>query len=52
MLAHPCCTHIRPGQGHVLQDEERKGCRDEIRERSRSSPLSQLWLLDRCLLMM
>jgi hypothetical protein len=41
-----------PGQGHVLQDEEQEGCHDEIRERSRPSSPSQLWLLDRCLRMM
>ena len=44
MWAHPCCTHIPSGQGHVPQDEEHEGCRDEIHERSRPSYPSQLWL--------
>jgi hypothetical protein len=29
MRAHPCCTHIHPGQGQV-QDEARERCRDEF----------------------
>jgi hypothetical protein len=39
------------GQGQVPQNEELEGCRDEIRERSRLSSPSHLWLLDRCLRM-
>jgi hypothetical protein len=30
MRAHPCCTHILPGQGQVLQDKEHDGCRVEF----------------------
>jgi hypothetical protein len=30
----------------VLKDEEHKGCYDEVRERSKSSSPSQLWLMD------
>jgi hypothetical protein len=41
-----------PGQGQVPQGEEHEGCHDEIRERSRPSSPSQLWLLDHCLYMM
>jgi hypothetical protein len=41
-----------PGQGQVLQVEEREGCRDEICERSRPSSPSQLRLLDHRLRMM
>jgi hypothetical protein len=37
---------------HVPRDEEHEGCHDEIRERSRSSFPSQLWLLDHRLRMM
>jgi hypothetical protein len=40
-----------PGQGQVPQNEELEGCRDEIRERSRPSSPSHLWLLERCLCM-
>jgi hypothetical protein len=30
MWAHPCCTHILPGQEQIAQDEEHKWCRDEF----------------------
>jgi hypothetical protein len=30
MWAHPCCTHIPPGQEQVPQDEAHGGCYDEI----------------------
>jgi hypothetical protein len=39
--AHPCCTHILPCQGQVLQDEEHEGCRDEfVRGLGRRLPVS------------
>jgi hypothetical protein len=30
MWAHPCCTHILPGQEQVPQEETHKGCCDEF----------------------
>jgi hypothetical protein len=30
MWAHPCCTHIPPGQEQVPLDEAHEGCRDEF----------------------
>jgi hypothetical protein len=30
MWAHPCCTHIPPGQEQVPQDEEHERCHDEL----------------------
>jgi hypothetical protein len=43
MWAHPCYTHIPPGQGQVSQDKEHEGCRDEfVRGLDRHFPVNMV----------
>jgi hypothetical protein len=47
MWAHPCCTHIPPGQGQVVQDVEHEGCRGEfVRGLGRRLPVNyDCWII-------
>jgi hypothetical protein len=39
--AHPCWTHIPPGQGQVPQDKEHDVCQDEfVRDLGRHLPVN------------
>jgi hypothetical protein len=50
--AHPCYTHIPPGQEQVPQDEAREGCCDEFVSGLGGRLPVNYGLLDHCLHMM